>query len=169
MFDILEPFDGPVIPGLELFEKTYAKDQPQYRPLRTLPGRGGDSAIARFGLSVIQRKAVADGADIFLELLHFKGPLAPSLVMVCQPTDSDNFRRWWKAQTKGPYDVPLPEHRPDGVPRRIDTQLWTPEEKAIGDAMAMVEAAGASAALTEAVTLLQRARDRMADHAEGKP
>lgn len=107
MFDYLDPHNGPVVVGLEEFETTYAKDQPQYRPLRTLPGRNGDSAISRFHLTDAQRKAVADGADIYLELLHFRCPLAPSLLMVMsEPADTDDFRRWWKAQTRGTYPVP---------------------------------------------------------------
>lgn len=106
MFDILDPFNGPVIPGLEKFETVYAKDQPQYRPLRTLPGRKGTSAISRFSLTDGQRQAIAEGADIYLELLHFGGPLAPSLLMVMsEPADTDNFRGWWRAQTDGPYVV----------------------------------------------------------------
>jgi hypothetical protein len=110
MFDILEPFDGPVVVGLEKFERVYAKDQPQYRPLRTLPGRNGDSAIARFRLTKAQRNAIADGADIYLELLHFGGPLAPSLIMVMsEPADTDNFRSWWRAQTRGPYQIDATE------------------------------------------------------------
>jgi len=109
MFDIIEPHNGPVVVGLEQFEKVYAKDQPEYRPLRTLPGRGGDSAIARFHLTDSQRKAIAEGADVYLELLHFRGPLAPSLLMVMsEPTDSDAFRGWWKAQTQAPYPLPSP-------------------------------------------------------------
>jgi hypothetical protein len=112
-FDVLEPHEGPVVPGLDKFEKVYAKDQPQYRPLRTLPGRNGESAISRFHLTEPQRKAIAEGADIYLELLHFHGPLAPSLLMLMsEPADTDNFRRWWKAQTQGPYkidDVPKAE------------------------------------------------------------
>lgn len=103
---IIEPHDGPVVVGLEQFETVYAKDQPQYRPLRTLPGRNGNSAIARFHLSDHQRKAIADGADIYLELLHFRGPLAPSVLMVMsEPADSENFRQWWRAQTQAPYKV----------------------------------------------------------------
>lgn len=106
MFSYLDPYDGPVVVGLEEFETVYAKDQPQYRPLRTLPGRNGDSAIARFHLSDAQRKAVAEGADIYLELLHFGGPLAPSLVAVMsEPVDSDKFRSWWMAQTNAPYQL----------------------------------------------------------------
>lgn len=108
MFDYLTPHDGPVVIGLEQFEKVYAKDQPQYRPLRTLPGRDGDSAIARFSLTEAQRKAIAEGADLYLELLHYGGPLAPSLIMVMsKPADTDNFRGWWKAQTRAPYPLPI--------------------------------------------------------------
>lgn len=60
------------------------------------------------------------------------------------------------------------EHlRPDGVPTRIDTRHWTLAEHAIALAMMAVESAGASKALTDAVTLLQQARDRVADHVEG--
>lgn len=108
MFDILNPHDGPVVVGLEQFETVYAKDQPQYRPLRTLPGRDGNSAIARFSLNDAQRKAVAEGADIYLELLHFRRPLAPSLLMIMsEPPDTDTFRAWWRAQTDGAYPVKL--------------------------------------------------------------
>jgi len=112
MFDILEPHDGPVVAGLEQFETVYAKDQPQYRPLRTLPGRDGDSAIARFHFTTAQRTAVADGADIYLELLHFRRPLTPSLIMVMsEPADTDSFRSWWKAQTDGPYQLNASEEK----------------------------------------------------------
>ncbi|TIT90378.1 MAG: hypothetical protein E5W41_00180 [Mesorhizobium sp.] len=104
MFDILNPHDGPVVVGLEQFETVYAKDQPEYRPLRTLPGRKGNSAISRFSLTDAQRKAIAEGADIYLELLHFRGPLAPSLLMVMsEPPDTNDFRSWWRVQTDGPY------------------------------------------------------------------
>ena len=107
MFDILAPYDGPVVKGLEQFEKTYAKDQPQFRPLRTLPGRKGESAIARFSLTDVQRKAIAEGADLYLEILHFRGPLAPSLLMVMSELpDTDNARGWWRSQTGGTYPDP---------------------------------------------------------------
>lgn len=106
MFDFVDPYDGPVVVGLEKFETVYAKNQPQYRALRTLPGLNGDSAISRFHFTDAQRKAIAEGADIYLELLHFRGPLAPSLIMVMsEPPDTDNFRLWWKAQTKAPYQL----------------------------------------------------------------
>jgi hypothetical protein len=53
MFDFVEPHDGPVVVGLEKFETVYAKNQPQYHPLRTLPGRQGDSAIGRFHANLV--------------------------------------------------------------------------------------------------------------------
>lgn len=60
-----------------------------------------------------------------------------------------------------------PHTRADGILTRIDAELFTPAERAIGAAMQEVESAGASPALTDAVSLLSRARDRVADHVEG--
>ena len=51
----------------------------------------------------------------------------------------------------------------DGVPRRIRVDLLSPAENAIRDAMAEVEKAGAHPRLTDAVILLQQARDAVAD------
>jgi len=107
MFDYLTLHDGPVVGGLEQYETVFAKNQPQYLPMRTLPGENGNSAIARFHLTDEQRKAVADGADIYLELLHYKGPLAPSRLMVMSDPkpDATHFKEWWKVQTKGAYPI----------------------------------------------------------------
>lgn len=78
MFDYLKPKDGPVVDGLEAKETVYAKDQPEYIPLRTLRSSGPMGAvISRWTLTPEQRKAVADGADIFLELSTFRNPLQP--------------------------------------------------------------------------------------------
>lgn len=64
-------------------------------------------------------------------------------------------------------DDPRPHKRPDGIPTRIDLGWRTPAESAIDAAIEAVEAAGASTALTDAVTILSRARNRVADHVEG--
>ncbi len=56
--------------------------------------------------------------------------------------------------------------RPDGIPRRIDLNLQTPAERAIGDAVRAVEGAGAHPLLTEASMLLQAAKDKVADFVE---
>lgn len=60
-----------------------------------------------------------------------------------------------------------PRNREDGFPTRADMQHWSPAERAIFDAVQVVELAGGSPALTDAVNLLQKARDRVADHMEG--
>lgn len=76
----------------------------------------------------------------------------------------DQAMEAWKWKSTGEL---RPRHRPDGVPTRIDVRWYSDAEKAIAAAMAAVEAAGASPALTDAVVLLARAKDRVADHVEG--
>jgi len=107
VFDYLTLHDGPVVSGLEQHETVFAKNQPQYIPMRTLPGEDGNSAIARFSLTEAQRKAVTEGADLYLEIFHFKGPLAPSRLMVMsEPKEPlEMFRVWWKVQTRGTYPL----------------------------------------------------------------
>ena len=92
------------------------------------------------------------------------------------------FREWSKAKKEAeklivPYDAalntwknnggPRPTNRPDGIPTRIDHNWHTDAEIAIVKAMVAVESAGASVALTDAITLLAQARARVADHVEG--
>ena len=52
------------------------------------------------------------------------------------------------------------------IPRRIDRARMTHAEVAITDAMYAVEGMPPSPLLTEAVTLLSRARDRVADYVD---
>lgn len=52
------------------------------------------------------------------------------------------------------------------TPRRNRLDLYTPAEKAIHDAMQEVEKAGADVKLTEAVMLLQKAKDCVADYVD---
>lgn len=61
-----------------------------------------------------------------------------------------------------PVAAPIP-----GIPRRCRYDLYTPAERAISDAVQAVEAAGADVRLTDAVILLQKAKDRVADFVEG--
>lgn len=55
------------------------------------------------------------------------------------------------------------------IPRRARLDLLTPAERAIYNAIQTVEAAGTHPALTEAVNLLQRARDMVADYVDLVP
>ena len=54
----------------------------------------------------------------------------------------------------------------DGFPRRNRLDLNTPAELAIHNAMVEVKKCGASESLTKAVTLLQDAKNALADHIE---
>lgn len=54
------------------------------------------------------------------------------------------------------------------IPRRICLDKLSPAEKAIYDAVQAVEQAGADPLLTDAVILLQQARDKVADFVDGK-
>lgn len=104
MFEYLSASIGPVVEGLEDHEKIYALEQGQYIPLRTLPGENGHSAITRWELSPMHRQMIADGADIMLEVIHFRGPLAPVRMMLAkQENDPKLWNEWFCAQTKGPY------------------------------------------------------------------
>ncbi len=62
---------------------TYAKDQPEYKPLPVarLHGVGG-RVISRWSLTAEERKKVADGEDLYLEQLTFGDSLQPVLLTV---------------------------------------------------------------------------------------
>jgi hypothetical protein len=131
MFDYLSASIGPVVDGLEEFEKIYALEQGCYVPLRTLPGNvkaplptrlttlpaeNSHSAITRWELSPEQRQMIADGADIFLEVIHFGGPLAPVRMAIGkQENDAELWNRWFCAQTNGPYGEELKRRREEAL------------------------------------------------------
>lgn len=50
------------------------------------------------------------------------------------------------------------------IPRRACLYLFTPAEKAVYDAVQAVEKVGADVRLTDAVVLLQQAREKLADY-----
>jgi hypothetical protein len=83
----LNPHDGPVVPGLEGYETVYAREQPQYRPLRALRMQSvpGVPVLSRWTLTPEQRQAVASGADIYLQLLTFGNDLQPCLLSIGEP------------------------------------------------------------------------------------
>lgn len=95
MLSYLSPKDGPVVEGLEDQEVIYAKDQPQYIPLRTLKANGHmGQVVSRWTLTPEQRKAVAEGADIFLEISTFHQPLQPIRIAVSDATGDEFERRF---------------------------------------------------------------------------
>ena len=55
----------------------------------------------------------------------------------------------------------------NGIARRSFIPEWTPAELAISNAMEEVEKLGCSVLLTDAVVLLGKAKDKVADYIEG--
>ena len=95
MFRYLMPKDGPVFEGLEGREIVYAKEQPEYLPLRTLKSQEDSGrVISRWTLTDEQRKAVAEGADIFLMLLTFHWPLQPIQIATGDGTEDLDWVRY---------------------------------------------------------------------------
>ena len=86
----LLPFNGPVVSGRESEEVVYAKDQPEYIPLRCLvtDRENTGRATSRWTLTEAQRQDVSEGADIFLTLLTFGSPLQPIQIQVGSCTEN---------------------------------------------------------------------------------
>lgn len=107
MFEYMSIKDGPVIEGMENEETVYAADQPQYLPLRALKSKGEwGRVISRWTFTAEQRQAIANGADILLELSTFNRPLQPIRMMV---SDGNVNHEWVR--------VALLEEQADGKPR----------------------------------------------------
>lgn len=97
MFEFLKPADRPVIERLERYEIVMAADQPQYRPLRCIPGYTPEGErLSRWTFTPEQRQAIADGADIFLELLTFNQPMNPIRLAVSDNPNADFFRQGYR-------------------------------------------------------------------------
>lgn len=88
MLSFLQPADAPVVPGLEAHEITFAKDQPEYNPLRALRSSlHYGQVLSRWTLTPSQRQAIAEGADVYLEVCTFNQPLQPIRLAVGQDVD----------------------------------------------------------------------------------
>lgn len=93
MLYFLQPSPEPVVAGLEDHEVVYAKDQPQYNPLRVIRSNTSDcQLLTRWTLTPEQRKDILDGADIYLELMTFGHPLQPIRIGVGKDVDADYVR-----------------------------------------------------------------------------
>ena len=91
MVEVLRPTVGPVLAGEER-ERTYAQHQREYTPLRTLIGVTEQGRVlSRWKPTPEQRRMIADGKDIFLVLLTFHGPLAPSIMLIADDSDASEL------------------------------------------------------------------------------
>lgn len=75
---------SPVIPGVELPETVYAKDQPEYQPLPVFREDDG-TVLSRWHLTWRERLTVLFRGDIYLWISTFNKPLQPVLMDVERP------------------------------------------------------------------------------------
>jgi hypothetical protein len=79
---------SPSIPGFD--EIVLAKDQPQYIPLPAVPYADQHEQIrvlTRWRLTDEERAAIANGVDLWLELMTFGEPLQPVRLSVECPIE----------------------------------------------------------------------------------
>lgn len=83
---------APVIPGIaQIDEVDWAKDQPEYNTLTAITYRENPQVpvTSRWSFSESERAAIADGADLYLTLLTFGGPLQPVMLQVFTPPEAN--------------------------------------------------------------------------------
>lgn len=67
---------SPVVPGLDMGETIFAKDQPPYIPLPAFRDDDG-TVVTRWRLTFRERVRVLFGGSIWLSVLTFNTPLQP--------------------------------------------------------------------------------------------
>jgi hypothetical protein len=103
----------PVLPGIaEIDEVEWAKDQPEYNTLPAITYRENPQVpvTSRWKFTDLERKAIAEGADLYLTLLTFGVALQPVILQVFS-----NEEAAWNIPRQGL--APLlegPAHGPDG-------------------------------------------------------
>lgn len=87
----LTPADRSIVPEFETLEVVYGKNQPEYKPLRTLRSSSeSGNVLSRWTLTDEQRQAIAEGADIFLDVMTFHGALQPVRLLVAHELDASS-------------------------------------------------------------------------------
>lgn len=91
----MEPVNvGEEIPGWDAV--TFAEKQPEYTPLPALWERAPIGRVmSRWQLDDYERKAIADGADLFVTVMTFQHKLQP-IQLVIGPTSEPRRAVWWK-------------------------------------------------------------------------
>ena len=79
---------SPVIPGYDLPEVVYAKDQPEYQPLPVVRIEGPEGqVVTRWALSEDERARIAAGQDVYLWICTFGKALQPVLLEIKSPDE----------------------------------------------------------------------------------
>lgn len=112
---------SPIIPGGNLPEVVYAKDQPEYKPLPVFKDTDG-VVLSRWKLSWWERFRVLLNGDIYLWVLTFNRPLQPVMLQTERPKMTNDeeaaaigaFARKAEARTEGKSKLHLGDL---GVPK----------------------------------------------------
>ena len=82
----------PVDPGEEYGTlRTYGANQAEYQPLPSRVYPGGHVVLTKWSLSLDERAAILDGADLYLHVLTFGHPLQPVSLWI-EGSDDDPLR-----------------------------------------------------------------------------
>lgn len=77
---------SPVVPGYDLSEIVYAKDQPEYSPLPCLKSNDSSGLVTcRFHFTWKERFKLFFFGDMWIQLLTFHKPLQPIKLFVNKP------------------------------------------------------------------------------------
>jgi len=77
---------SPVMPGSEHIEVVFGKDQAEYDPLPAVYlDTVSRTVVTRWRLNDEERMAIANGADIVVQVLTFQQPLQPINIQVVMP------------------------------------------------------------------------------------
>lgn len=74
----------PIIPGVELQETVYARDQPEYQPLPVFKHDDG-TTLSRWHMSWRERLMVLFRGDVYLWISTFNKPLQPVMLQIEPP------------------------------------------------------------------------------------
>jgi len=75
---------SPVVPGLDIEEVIYAKDQPEYLQLPAIVGKDG-MVVSRWKLTWFERLVVLFCGSVWVWQLTFNHPLQPQKVTAYPP------------------------------------------------------------------------------------
>src|SRR5262245_33924718 len=84
---------SPIVPGVDLPETLYAKDQPEYQSLPVFRQEDG-TVLSRWHLTWWERMRVLCKGDIYLWVMTVNQPLQPVMLQVERP-EVETRRKYW--------------------------------------------------------------------------
>jgi len=137
----LEPAPGAIVPKLDHAEVTVAEGSEHYKPLRAIVSRRQDgSVLSRWTFTPEQRQRIANGADLFLEMITGHRYINPFKVQI--GVDED----WDIAQLAHEYGYPVIAGGPlahERVPVHVADEPGELQQRCVRCGLVLVDATGA--------------------------